>query len=456
MNSSEGPTSAIANFVASTPDTAIPATVRERAVLTVVDTFATTMAGIGEDASEVARRALLKWAAPGLSTVAGQPGSGVDAPTAAALNGVAAHTLDYDNISFAVSGFVGSATVCALTALVEESDVRITGRDVITAYCFGWEGAAALARGINPLHYSKGWHPTSTMGRFSATLACCRLLGLDPETTASAISICVSEAAGVKTMIGNMLNPWHVGTGGRNGVVASGLAAAGFVGHEAALEADQGFLNLFNGPGNYDTDAIVSSLGNQWDLIDPGPIFKVYPCCGLIHSGLDAALSLRAEHDIAPGEIESVEVLVHEFVPRVMHIDVPDTGYASKFSIPYCTAVGLLDGRVDLASFDDVRPEVVELARSVSFGVHPDLHGGGTFLAEEFTEVTIKTARGSFTERVQRMENRGTGPNLVVEDLRLKFADCLRHGGDGSDIDASWERLNSLDDSRPWSYWDGS
>ena len=209
---------------------------------------------------------------------------------------------------------------------------------------WGGKGAAGLARGINPLHYSKGWHPTSTMSGFASTLAGCRLLGLDARATAMAIGIAVSEASGVKTMIGNMINAWHVGTGARNGVIAAQLASNGFSAHPAALEADQGFLNLFNGVGNYDIDAIVSSLGVTWDLLEPGPIFKVYPCCGLVHSALDAVLTLRAENGIDASEVRSVEVLVHEFVPRVMHIDVPQSGYAAKFSIPYCVATGLADG----------------------------------------------------------------------------------------------------------------
>lgn len=448
------PTAAIAHFVADTPADAIPAIVRQRAMLTLIDTYGTTVAGLADDAPRVIRDSLLPWSAAGPSVVAGLPDRRTDPATAALLNAAAAHTLDYDSISFAVSGFIGSATACALAALADASDTAPLGYDVLTAYCLGWEGAAALSRGINPLHYSKGWHPTSTMGGFAATLAACRFLGLDAEATAMAIGIAVSEASGVKTMIGNMINAWHVGTSARNGVVAAQLASQGFGAHPAALEADQGFLNLFNGPGNYDIDAIVSSLGVKWDLLDPGPIFKVYPCCGLIHSALDAVLTLRSENGLDASEVRSAEVLVHEFVPRVMHIEVPQSGYAAKFSIPYCIATGLIDGSVDLGSFDVVRPEVVELGRRVRYGVHPDLHGGETFLAAEFTDVKLDTDRGVFEARVERMTNRGTVPNLVVEDLEAKLADCIRHSGMDLDPSMVWSRLGSIDEDTAWTYWD--
>lgn len=453
INFAGRPTAAIAHFVADTPADAIPAVVRQRATLTLIDTYGTTVAGFADDAPRVIRNSLLSWSAPGPSTVAGLPDRRTDPPAAALLNAAAAHTLDYDSISFAVSGFIGSATACALAALADAADTPTPGSDVLTAYCLGWEGAAALARGINPLHYSKGWHPTSTIGGFAATLASCRLLGLDADATAMAIGIAVSEASGVKTMIGNMVNAWHVGTGARNGVIAAQLASQGFGAHPTALEADQGFLNLFNGPDKYDVDAIVSSLGVKWDLADPGPIFKVYPCCGLIHSALDAVLALRAESGVDASEVRSAEILVHEFVPRVMHIDVPQSGYAAKFSIPYCVATGLVDGRVDLASFDTVRPEVLELGRRVKYGVHPDLQGGETFLGAEFTDVRLDTERGIFETRVERMTNRGTIPNLVVDDLEAKLTDCIRHGEMEVDPLMVWSRLESIDDDMAWTYW---
>ena len=286
---------------------------------------------------------------------------------------------------------------------------RWSGQEVLTAYILGWEGAAALARAVNPRHYAIGWHPTSTMSGFAATLSVCRLLGLDTGQTRAAIAVAVSEASGVKTMVGNMTNVWHVGKAARNGIIVAHLAANGFVGHPTALEAPMGFLNLFNGEGQHDPEAIGRTAGITWDLVDPGPIIKIYPCCGLIHSALDAVLDLREREGIDPADVVDVEVLFHEFIPGVMNVDVPDTPYAAKFSVPYCVATTLLDGRCDLRSFDEVRREVVDYGSRVRFGVHPELRGGDTFLAKEFTEVHIRTTDGDYDRRVDRMQNRGTG-----------------------------------------------
>lgn len=445
-------TRAIAQFVAETPGDAIPAAARTQAVRTVVDTYATAIAGSGQPVTSVVWDSLRGWAGTGRSRVVADPRSRVDPPTAALVNGVAAHCLDYDAISFAVSGFIGSALTATLTALVDDELDGYASSDVLTAYCLGWEGAAAIARGVNPLHYAKGWHPTSTLSGLASALAGARLLGLDADRTAMALGIAVSEASGVKTMIGNMTNAFHVGKAARNGVVAARLAAGGFTSHPAALEATQGFLNLFNGEDGHDSAAITDTLGKRWDLTEPGPVFKIYPCCGLIHTGIEAVADLRRAHGFEVGEVRAVRVLVHAYVPGVMHVDIPADGYAAKFSVPYCIAGALRDGGVSLATFAGVDSELVDLGRRVEVSVHPDLEGGDTFFENEFTEVQVETAKDTFVRRRKRLANAGTG--VISNDaLAAKIIDCVRYGDERAPGRDPTELLTVLDGPARWALW---
>jgi 2-methylcitrate dehydratase PrpD len=442
---------ALASFVAETPASGIPARVRASAVDTVVDSYATLMAGFSEPTARTIRAGLLPGSGPGRSVVMGEPGRLVDPASAALFNASAAHALDYDSISFAVSGFVGSAALCALAALADERPYD--GADVVTAYCLGWEAAAALARALVPEHYAIGWHPTATMSGYAAAFAACRLLGLDAERTLAAMSVVTSETSGIKIMIGNMLNGYHVGKAARNGLNAALLARAGFVGHADPLEHVQGLLPLYSGPSGARPDRAIAGLGQHWDLVEPGPVFKVHACCGLVHSGLDAVIGLCEEHDIVPDEITGVEVLVHEYVPRVMQIEEPTTGYAAKFCIPYCIAAGLRDRRAGLAPFEDVDPELVELGRRVTVGVHPSLTGGDTFFEKEFTDVRIETTQGCYERRVQRLANRGSGA-LDRPALFAKFEECVARSnpralGPAEDFD----RLLATDTAEGWTLW---
>jgi 2-methylcitrate dehydratase PrpD len=445
-------TRAIAAFVAETPGDAIPAGARQQAARTVVDSYATAVAGSGQSVTEVVWESLRDWTGPGRCHVVRDPGASADPPTAALVNGVAAHCLDFDTISFAVSGFIGSALTAALTALADDSGDGYASSDVLTAYCLGWEGAAAVARGVNPLHYAKGWHPTATMSGLASALACSRLLGLDAERTAMALGVAVSEASGVKTMIGNMTNAFHVGKAARNGVVAARLAGGGFVSHPAALEATQGFLNLFNGEDGHDRDVIVDSLGSCWDLTDPGPVFKIYPCCGLIHTGIEAVADLRTQHALDVRDVRAVRVLVHAYVPDVMHVDVPMDGYGGKFSIPYCIAGALRDGGVTLSTFAGVDPELVAIGGRVQVSVHPDLTDGDTFFGEEFTEVHIETAADTLVLRRQRLANTGTG-GISDDVLAAKVNDCFAYSGGHAGPRDTAGLLADLDTATRWSLW---
>ena len=288
---------ALVEFVVDTPAAAVPGRARANAVDTIVDTVATTWAGIGEPGAAVIRDATLAVAARGPARVAGQTRT-VDAAAAALCNASAAHALDYDAINFAASGFVGSATIAALSAVAEERG--LDPHDMVTSYCVGWEVGAVLGRALNPEHYDLGWHPTATLALMSATMGLARLVGLDHDQTRAALSVAVSEASGIKIMIGNMLNAYHVGKAARNAVTAVRLAEAGFLGHGHPLEASQGFLALFAGPAGPNTERALASVGAEWDLVNPGPVWKVHACCGLIHSAADAVADVRAARACPP------------------------------------------------------------------------------------------------------------------------------------------------------------
>ena len=118
-------------------------------------------------------------------------------------------------------------------------------------------------------HYEKGWHPTSTMGTFGATAACCTLLKMTPKQIERALAIAASMASGLKSNFGTMTKPLHAGLACRNGIQAAKLAEAGFVGSPNAFEHSQGFFEVYNGNGTYDIEKIFDSFGDPLDILQP-------------------------------------------------------------------------------------------------------------------------------------------------------------------------------------------
>ena len=114
-------------------------------------------------------------------------------------------------------------------------------------------------------HYTKGWHPTATLGVFGAAAACASLLRLSATQTATALAIAASFASGIKANFGTMMKPLHVGHCARNGLYAALLAREGYTANTAsAFEHKQGFFQVFNGAGNYDAARIIPAGLNCW------------------------------------------------------------------------------------------------------------------------------------------------------------------------------------------------
>ena len=426
-------TKKLAEFAARTTFDTIPDEVVDRARLAIADSIGTALAGIGEPAVALLREVTLADYREGSATVIGCARK-ASSPAAAMANGAAAHALDFDSISLTVSGFVSSPILFTLLAIAEE-DGGVSGRSLIEAFVVGWEVEAAIARGLGVHHYDGGWHSTATLAHFGAAVGAAKLLGLDTMGIRHVIGIAASEASGLRTMVGNMLNPFHVGKAARNGVLAARLAARNFVAHDHVLETPWGFCNAFNGEGRYDLDAMIANLGEPYDLVDPGVVVKVYPCCGLIHSAIDGVLDLMEDHNLAAKDVVRIRLALHELVLKTMVNDRPQTGYEAKFSIPYCIAIALQKRCVKLSQFTDVGTqdsELLDIMARVEYGVHPDLIGYETFLEHEFTDVLLDLSDGStLSKRIQRIDNNGSrGRPLTFDQLEDKFLECA--GGYGN------------------------
>jgi 2-methylcitrate dehydratase PrpD len=438
----------LARFAATTTYASFPPAVRERAKHAIIDAIGTVAAGLNEPSVQHVRALAERETRTGQATVLGTP-LRLAASGAALANGCAAHALDYDSISLTVSGFIASPVLFALLAVAEEIG-GVSGERLLEAFITGWEAEAAIARGLGVHHYAKGWHSTATLGHFGAAIAVGRLLAFDTTRMRYAIGVAASEASGLRTMIGNMANPFHVGKAARNGVVAARLVESGFVAHADVLDTTWGFCAVFNGPGHYDLQAISASLGSTYDLLDPGLVIKVYPCCGLIHSALDGVLDLIERHGIAAADVRQATIAVHELVPKTMQFDHPATGYEAKFSTPFCVATALTERSVRLEHFTDARardPAVQAVMAKIRMVVHPALHGADTFLENEFTEVTLELVDGRvFTERVRRIANRGSRDRPVtLDELESKFVTCAAGSGAEDAAQAAFGKLARLE-----------
>ena len=151
-----------------------PAGVRERAAAAIVDTVGVAHGGFHEPAPTIVRKTIA--ASGGGSCSVWGSALRASAPDAALANGTAAHALDFDDMCFVSLAHPSAPLVPAAIAVAELTSAP--GEAVLDAYVVGFEIQARLGRLMNPKHYQRGWHCTSTLGTISAarrdTLVPCR------------------------------------------------------------------------------------------------------------------------------------------------------------------------------------------------------------------------------------------------------------------------------------------
>jgi 2-methylcitrate dehydratase PrpD len=386
-----------------------------------VDTVGCTLAGIMEEGPQILLRVPGVATAPGPALILGT-NRRTSVLDAALVNGVASHALDYDDV---VGSMGGHPSVMLIPALIPLGEMLgSSGRDLVTAYVAGFETASRIGRGVHHHHYEKGWHPTATLGIFGTVAGAARLLNLSIEHTAIALGMAASFAAGLKANFGTMTKPLHVGHGVRDGVFAALMAQQGFTASPGAFEHKQGFLDVFNGPGTYDTARI---LDGWYDPIECGgagdPGLKPYPCCGSTHPSISRMIDLAHRHDLHPERVARITVMPH--ARRLPHTNNPDpnTPLAAKFSMQYCVARALADRSVKLSDFEGdapYDPVVRGLMQRLDARPHPDM-------PEDWgTEVIVETTDGErFSSRLDDYPSRGpAGDPMTRAELWTKFADC--------------------------------
>lgn len=386
----------------------------------ILDTIGVTLAGATDPCATIVAGVL---ASQGSSLLLGTERR-VSPLDAALVNGTASHALDFDDCNNTLGGHPSAPILPALFALADE--IGASGRDFITAYVAGFETETKISLGVNFYQYTRGWHPTSTIGVFGATAACAKLMKLDPQRTATALAIAASLASGVKSNFGTYVKPLHVGHCARSGLFAALIARDDYTASPVAFEHKQGYFEVFNGAGNYDAEKILPAWGKPFDIVTPGIAIKQYPCCGSTHPAIDAMLELVRRHDLKPDAVERIQSWTH--TRRLEHTNRPDPQSTkdAKFSVQYCLARALVDRKVAVEHFDGDsynNPRV----RSVMSRVQVAPYTTDQFPAENHYGAEVKvTLRGGTVlgTKVDQPAGRTSANPLSAEQLREKFENC--------------------------------
>jgi 2-methylcitrate dehydratase PrpD len=399
----------------------------------VLDITGIMVAAAPLETSRAARRWVAEQGGRPQATAVGLPDL-LPAPLAAFVNGVLAHSLDYDDTHLPSVLHPSASVVPAALAAGEAAGAG--GRATTAAIAVGLEVCVRLGmagydqRSGRSRFFEQGQHATSICGAMGGAAAAALLFDLGADGVAHALGVAASMASGVieANRTGGTVKRLHCGWAAHAAVSAAQLVAHGFTGPPTVLEGRFGFFRAWL-HGDPDAAAITAALGERWSV--PGIFFKPYPANHFTHAGIDAARALR-DGGLDTGRIASIQLGVPAPVVRTVGEPIatkraPQTGYMAQFSGPYTVVAGLLGGGGLGVGLDDFTDELARDPRRRALmalvEVVPDERCTALFPHQFPAVVRVRTRDGA--ELVERVHTTRGGPQrpLSFEELATKFRD---------------------------------
>jgi 2-methylcitrate dehydratase PrpD len=225
---------------------------------------------------------------------------------AAFMNAIMARSFDFGAVSPLVDGVscpghISETTVPAAFSLAEAADAG--GKEFITALLVGDDIASRILAGSG-FGFSLGWDGVGTVNTFGVAATAARLMGLDKLQLRNAFGIALNQIGTTFQSFWDGCTAFKLpqGLAARGGITSAQLAKAGWTGPEDMLMGKFGYYKMFT-EGCKKPQVLSEGVGK--DYCYDGTI-KPYPCCRIVHSAIQACLTLIQKYNLKADDIDTV------------------------------------------------------------------------------------------------------------------------------------------------------
>lgn len=392
----------IGEYVADLKFEDLGADVVDYAKRILLDSIACAYGGADSEPAQLTRATARELSETGPATIWAD-GTSATAPLAALANGVAIRYQDYNDVYFGPAWTAHpSDNIATLFAVAEWQGC--TGVDFLLAMVAAYEvqmrfSDLPVAKNL----WHAGWHHTAACA-YAAAAGVSKLLRLDAQRTTHAITLAGARSntfAEIRHGDIPMDKALSAPIMASQSILYALLARRGFTGASTLLEGRYGFRTAV--AGGVDVQPLAPVKGD-FRILKIG--LKPYPVEGMTPAMVQAAIELKDEHRIGPGDIRSIRILAHEEAVTKPSWDdkklAPTTKETADHSFYYCVAVALVAGKVTSEQFNDEwlrNPTVAALMAKTTLEATPQL----TALFKQGARpaaVEITTARGTFYREV--------------------------------------------------------
>jgi 2-methylcitrate dehydratase PrpD len=365
---------------------------------------------------------------------------------AALVNGSLANVTEMEDAHHRTKFKPNTLIVPAGLALGER--LGAAGRELLTALVVGNEVGIRLGEATHAGReaYARGWIGTSVIGGFAAAAAAGRLLGLDDDRMAHALSLGGAQPIGLWAGGLAMSKRVMIGRAAESGILAALLAAKGVTGGTQILEAEWGSLPAVVSPA-WEPELVTRGLGSSWKTLEIG--LECYPTKGALHSALDALLAIVTREGLRGDEIDRIRVRTTTGIVnnRALYVFPPRDFWEAQHSFQYALAVAAWDGACGLEQFAETKlcdPRILDLGRRISLEVDAEADRLSPKTKTAFVEVTTRGGR-TYVDRVDYC--RGEPENFLTKpQIEAKFRRVARAALDEPGMARVVDLVDGLED----------
>lgn len=384
-------------YLAGARTAAVPAAIRDRARLHILDTLAAIIACHPLEASQLGTKYAVAMSGGGGSPIFASraTASPIDAVFANAMTAHAAEINDFIPSAYVQPG----PSIVSAGMELARANAR-SGHDLVNAIVAGYELAGRIPKAIGTRNLWLAGLANHGVGPvFGTAAASAALLGLDRMQCNHMLAFCAEQASGSWQW---MLDVRHIEKAfvfaampARNGMQAAAMAGLGFTGVPDSFDTEKSWFRwpALTGKGS-DPAQLIEGLGEEFELSHAA--LKRYPVGGPTQPAVRALLALQKE--VTAQDIASIRVEMPGAADTFRSANMP------ALNIPYLAAIIMLDGRldfVDAQSLDRMTSDEAAKAFARKVEVVADT-AQETGEGEERTEsarVTIALADGSQKSR---------------------------------------------------------
>ncbi len=401
----------------------IPEAVVDTTKKFIMDTIGVGLAGATAPGCKEALQLFRGFGGKEEATLIGWGGK-LPSPSAAFLNSLLFHALDFDDTYDPAAMHCYANTLPAALALAEAKG-GITGEQFITAVAVGVDLCARLGLAIKtPL----SWIRTATCGSFAAAATAAKVLGLDREGMHNALGVVYSQTAGNAQCLidGGLTKRMQPAFSARAGTLSALMAQMGITGAREVFEGKYGFFNLYE-RGQYDGESMMEGLGKEY--FGARLSIKPYPSCRMTHASIDAALYIKEKYGVCMKDVEKAELYTSKMCKNMVGSPFrirTNPQVDAQFSIPYTVSVALEKGKPFIPDFNEdfVRmPKWRELSSRVL--VFTDSSLDPRDLKSAAIKVYLKN--GQILEHRVEVFKGNPGNPLNWDECVDKFKACAKH-----------------------------